>query len=1003
MTDYYKSAIYNLDHITELSVKSNVELTLDYCKSSENNKLINSSYHTNSCIVNERGSSYMLSPFSNITLPKLDNEVLLREKMDILDSIDTVTLNTKYNIDMPNYCDCKIMKLVIVENNINIEHILVLLLTPNSLVVSRIENNKLVIKKTVNLLNNHNINRKLIIPDNPKQHFNYICIIHTENDNELQIVDLRDYLGETQLEIHKTKLYDEGNNIIESFENIYSYQDYIFITQPSAKQGNQLIKNNGFNVHTIVFKDQIFPPHIKYQSKWYGAFVKNLNFKNYSDYNEIQQNIFNYTPVSGPNKLFLIFAITLKKNTSFENRKLYKSWNFNENEEDNIYIVNLIDNNRDAELIKLNTVGINIHKYDDFQGFDTINILNNNIFIGNKKNIYYGNLVFKPENKNDEDTINGFFSIEYINQHNLKKINQDFINNDISIYDNKIIVPNYTKGLQIFNYDDNNKLLNKIQSFDTFSYYENDETDKGSFKTDVIQLNGKNLYICLDLYGGLYLLEDSDKIVEKKQYNKDYNSLQSSLIQNYLLPKNISCYHHVNNTCLHFDSTIIWYDDRIDLAVLYYPSHVYSGRVFPTLQVDNRINNEIYVTGMNSDNFINKTTLKGYFCANETTNIRLLSSTKYYGQVHDIYSSLISLSCDKFLGSMILNNHLQCLGITRSSHNNLVRSIPAFNIKFSIDKYLKSLNIGYLITNTDKPLSNISQLEGNDKIFVKGDPIKNIYKQITNIEFFIIDNREMIFVYKGSLNYEGTDTELKNNSYYKVFGYNNEEQIYLGVTQVLSTTIENWGKALPNENKYNNNGILNNQYMGYFMGRFSNDLFSYKNKINPNNNLNIYGMSKYRFEELKVNTIDLENNVLKFAHRNNGKMLGISICPVKQISKYLFRDIIIKNNFPNYFSPDVLEYYRNYQRSYDGYIILDINNKLNPSLVNLNKGDIIVSINDNNEIDKISNIVYTYQGNNNDNITIKYYRYNITELKWVENDIIVNLVDYNEQIKNVFI
>ena len=199
------------------------------------------------------------------------------------------------------------------------------------------------------------------------------------------------------------------------------------------------------------------------------------------------------------------------------------------------------------------------------------------------------------------------------------------------------MVANYTLGLQFFNFNNLDKTINEISSFDTFSYYQSDDKNKGTFKFDFIEINGKTFYICLDLYGGLYLLEDKDKVINKINYNKEYNSLQSSLIQNYILPKNISCYHCVNNTFLHFDTTILWYDDRIDLAILYYPSHVYSGRIFPNLQIDNRINNEVYVTGMNSDSFINKTTLKGIFCGKETTNIRLLASNKYWTGIRYIF------------------------------------------------------------------------------------------------------------------------------------------------------------------------------------------------------------------------------------------------------------------------------------------------------------------------------------------------------------------------------
>ena len=73
------------------------------------------------------------------------------------------------------------------------------------------------------------------------------------------------------------------------------------------------------------------------------------------------------------------------------------------------------------------------------------------------------------------------------------------------------------------------------------------------------------------------------------------------------------------------------------------------------------------------------------------------------------------------------------------------------------------------------------------------------------------------------------------------------------------------------------------------------------------------------------------------------------------------------------------------------------------SLTNFAKGDIIVSVNDNDDIDKISNIVYTYQGNQNSMVTIKYYRYNITTLRWVQNDIVIELVNYIENLQNTFI
>ena len=125
--------------------------------------------------------------------------------------------------------------------------------------------------------------------------------------------------------------------------------------------------------------------------------------------------------------------------------------------------------------------------------------------------------------------------------------------------------------------------------------------------------------------------------------------------------------------------------------------------------------------------------------------------------------------------------------ITRSSNNNLVRCIPSFNIKISIDKYLKSINIANINTNKSSPVGSIVNIDTNEKIYVKGSIITDSNKQVTNIEFCVLDNREFIYIYKDSLNYQGNDTELKDNGYYKVFGYNNNEKIYLGVTQAIKT------------------------------------------------------------------------------------------------------------------------------------------------------------------------------------------------------------------------
>lgn len=997
--NYYKSAIYNLDHITQMSEKSNVELTLDYCKSSGNIKLINSSYHTNSCIVNHNGSSYMISPFSNITLPKLDKGSLLCKNLEILDNMDTFGLTTKYVIDHKNFCDTKFIKIVLNNNGVQTIHFLSLILTPSNLFICEIVKNKLILKKTLELDDGININRHLFIPKNTQDGLNYVCVIFTEGQNLVKVVDLRDFDSNIKLEKIDLNLYDNENNILLGFDMVYTYDDYLFVTQPKNSEGI----HNGFNVYTFDFTNGIFPPYLKYQSSWYGSHVKFMSFKKYTNPNISGYIIHNNIP-----NLFLIYIINDKLDTSIENRKEYKTFNFNENDEENIYIVNLLDNDRDRELIKLDTVGINTQKYDDFSGFNSLHIDdNNNVFIRNDTSLYVTNIIFKTDvDKNLDDNINGYFALQTVNSDNFILLTNNFYN-DFLLDNDEILVPNYTRGLEIFNFNNNN--LTNIRTFDSFSYYESNETDKGSYIVDYIVINGLKLYMVLDLFGGIYLLSISNKNVTNTKYNKEYNSLQSSLIQNYILPKNISCYHYINNTFLHFDTTVLWYDDRLDLAILYYPSHVFSGREFPNLQIDNRINNEIFVTGMNSDNFINKTTLKGILCGKETTNIRLLSSNKYFGQVYDIYSSLISLSCDNFLGSMIIDNHMQCLGITRSSKNNLIRSIPSFNIKICIDKYLTSLNIATLNTNKDDSIGNVVNIDTNLKLYIKGGVVKNSTNQITNIEFLILENRESIYIYKESLSFLEDQTSLKNNSYYKVFGYENGVQIYLGVTQVIETNLVNWGKVMDTHEykTVNSQGqeILEQSYTGYFIGRFANDLYSYYHKINQNTNLNIYSMKQYRFEELKVNTLNLENKVLNYAYKNLGKMIGISVCPVKQISKYLFRDIVIKNSFPDYFSSDVLEYYRNYVRTFNGYMVLDIDNSINPSttLYNLLKGDIIVSINDNDDIDKISNIVYTFQGNNGDIIKIKYYRYDRETLRWIENESIIELANYTENNQNTFI
>ena len=231
-----------------------------------------------------------------------------------------------------------------------------------------------------------------------------MCYIYGGNDN-VQIVDLRDFLGNTQLELINMNFYDNENNIITEFDNIYSYKDYLIITQPKSILG----KNNGFNLYTIDFTNGIFPPHIKYQSSWYGSHVQNLTFKEYEDPTIIN----GYDINNNPNKLFFIFVINNNLDTSSVNREKYKTLNFNQNDSKNIYIINLTDNNRDRELIKLDTVGINSHTYDNFTGFESITIDNTNIFITNNNSLFLTNIVFKNNiDKNDTDNINGFFSIE---------------------------------------------------------------------------------------------------------------------------------------------------------------------------------------------------------------------------------------------------------------------------------------------------------------------------------------------------------------------------------------------------------------------------------------------------------------------------------------------------------------------------------------------------------------------------------------------------------------
>ena len=95
-----------------------------------------------------------------------------------------------------------------------IKYIVVLLLTPSALFNLQLFNNKLNLKKKIDL--QKNINHKLLIPENPNNELNYICVIYTGGNDNVQIVDLPDFLGNTQLELINMNFYDNENNIITS-------------------------------------------------------------------------------------------------------------------------------------------------------------------------------------------------------------------------------------------------------------------------------------------------------------------------------------------------------------------------------------------------------------------------------------------------------------------------------------------------------------------------------------------------------------------------------------------------------------------------------------------------------------------------------------------------------------------------------------------------------------------------------------------------------------------
>lgn len=513
----------------------------------------------------------------------------------------------------------------------------------------------------------------------------------------------------------------------------------------------------------------------------------------------------------------------------------------------------------------------------------------------------------------------------------------------------------YTYGYKLYQFmkEIDYKLI-PISFYNTFSYYK-DEQQIGTKYLDIID---STQLLITDTLNGIFLISRKNML----------NRPNTPKINHNLFPLEIKCDIYLKKIRTSFYSKILFYDSKMDVAILSIPDE----KVTTTLHIGKpqKINYfDKIILGLVNKNFASSQYIQGYISS---------KPSQYYDLIQDKNSSIFLTKISEVMkfntslhtslsGGVATNVHLKPVGLSSKSTKNSdeISLIPIEIISKIWNKYLKIL----FQERVKLQIPEISTIQDAN--------IKNLLiKNIVNQEYIIYRNREMSFAHHTLLNIK----DIIKNQIYKIYSVE-DKIIFLGYVLIVNVDKKVWNECNTNKpDEYISKGYLVSKiYLE--LEKLHHNKTSISLKTNKT-----YILDRY----------ESYNEVYKPFKKNIGSMLGISVCPFNNGLINLLGDIQEFNKFPETLYLALFKHFDLFSKENRGLLVLDINKKLNPGLdeYDIEKGDIIVSIEGKNEIEYTFPTEVYLTHNKDNKIRIERYRFEKEHQKWLKRTVFVPYVDY---------
>ena len=736
--------------------------------------------------------------------------------------------------------------------------------------------------------------------------YNHIIYIYFAGQTTLTVIDMRDSDEETVVFL-EISLFDNTDSFDQVF--IFPAEKYLFLTQPNQQDG----------VSVYLLSDSIYPTYL---------------------------NTWNLTSVN---------SIDLKRNMGGQLHALITTKNETISEEMTLVI------NR-ANRQSLFSIDItDIYNWEVIYSADEYGkaiMLDNAVYLTEDYIIAYDNSRYEEYKlsgivlyKLIESDLHGRKHYRFIREIDIAipKISEMVVEST----DSQVLIhiTGFTHGYVTYNFDLEN--MTKVAYFDTFAYYK-DTQDIGALSIQII--NAEKLLIT-DTLNGIFLIS---------RIPVSGKALPITTLHN-LFPLKIECDLFIDKKRRHFTSNILFYDSKMDIAILSLPEEnirtsLLISKTQPTLYFDKIMGStsSAYFAAMNY--------YQGYITSLETHTYRLLQepiNSEYVTACTDVVKYNTSVNMEPS-GGVSVNKDLRPIGLmSRETGKRTMSLIPVYIISKIWNKYLRIL----FKERQQLSVPNFSTLAGAN---IQNLLLQNLEKK----ELLNYRNRPMFFAHHTLLQIpEVIDTQI-----YKIY-YIDESIIFLGYVLVIKATHNIWEEidvVMPDE--YISQGYLVSQIYPTLNSLHTNsDAIEFEVQIT-------YILDKYR----------PHTNITSQITKNVGSMLGISVCPYTSNLMNRLENILQHNAFPEMLYQALFLHFDLFSSENKGLLVLSTNKDLNPLLdeYDIQKGDIIVSIEGKSDIEyTFPSEVYLTE-NTDTKIRLERYRFEPEYKKWHKRTVYIPYVEY---------